>query len=221
MSITGLALFLVVLAFLHGSFEMYPTEEQHGKARFFWSFFALPLIAVEALLFALLRYVQSKAQPDLSLQSEQSQVPGRGVRRLGWMFKGWFTLLLIPLAAAAWVLAALVRVWDIWFLNDAVFAGFWAAGAFIPYIVCFIGILVGIRARMLAMVSVSTAAAVLLVLPGFWLSETLGEGTLAGLTLLPFYAFAVLLLALLVIGLWAALATRNTAKGDRSERQAT
>jgi hypothetical protein len=32
---------VLVLAFVHGSLEMYPTEEQYGKARIFWLVCAL------------------------------------------------------------------------------------------------------------------------------------------------------------------------------------
>src|SRR3979411_599196 len=60
MSIIGIALILLVGAFIHGSWETRPTEEQHGKARIFWFLCALPLIATELALWALLRYVRRK-----------------------------------------------------------------------------------------------------------------------------------------------------------------
>jgi hypothetical protein len=44
----AIALLLSVLYFIHGSLEMFPTEEQHDKARMTASFCILFLVALEA-----------------------------------------------------------------------------------------------------------------------------------------------------------------------------
>lgn len=123
--------------------------------------------------------------------------------------RGWYALLLLPLAGAVWVIAALIRVWDIWFLNNPVFAGFWTIGGLFPYLLCFLAILVAVRSRISALGVASTIAGLLLMLPGLWLSATFGEGTLILLTFLPLYTWMVIVIALIAIGGWSALASRR------------
>lgn len=69
MTAVGLALLLAGLYLVHGSFEMFPTEEQQGKVRIAMSVLAVCLVAVEALLWGLLRYARRREQPNSSLQS--------------------------------------------------------------------------------------------------------------------------------------------------------
>jgi len=126
----------------------------------------------------------------------------------------WYALLLLPLAGAALIFAALLRVWDIWFLNQPVFAGFWTIGGLIPYLLCFLGILVAIRAKRSALGVASAVAGGLLILPALGLAATFGEGTLILLTFLPLYAWGVIIIALLGAGGWAALAMKRKGTGE-------
>ena len=128
----------------------------------------------------------------------------------------WYALLLLPIAGAAWIFAALLRVWDIWFLNHPVFAGLWTMGGLIPHLLSFLGILVAIRAQRSALGVASAVAGGLLVLPGLALASTFGEGTLILLTFLPLYTWGVIIIALLVAGGWSALAMkRRNLEGHR------
>lgn len=69
MMAVGLALLLAVLYLVHGSFEMFPTEEQQGKVRMVISVVVVCLVAVEAVLWGFLRYARHREQPNSSLQS--------------------------------------------------------------------------------------------------------------------------------------------------------
>src|SRR4051812_12422209 len=100
----------------------------------------------------------------------------KSTHSLGCMFSArWgYALLLLPLAGVAWVCAALLRVWDIWFSNNL--AALWTIGGLIPYVLCFLGILAAVRSRVLPLAIAATIAGVLLLLPTLLLSATFGEG---------------------------------------------
>ncbi len=65
----GLALLLAILYLIYGSLEMYPTEEQQSKVRIAMSVVVMCIVAAEALLWGLARYVKRREQPNSSLQS--------------------------------------------------------------------------------------------------------------------------------------------------------
>jgi hypothetical protein len=117
------------------------------------------------------------------------------------MFTGrWcYALLLLPVAGAAWVVAALLRVWDIWFLNNPS-AVLWTIAGLIPYLLCFLATLIAVRSTVHALGIASAAAGTALMLPGLWLSATFGEGTLISLTFLPLYTWVVIVIALIAVG---------------------
>jgi cytoskeletal protein RodZ len=69
MTAVGLALLLAVLYLVHGSFEMFPTEEQQGKVRIVMSVVVVCLVAAEALLWGFLRYARRREQSNSSVQS--------------------------------------------------------------------------------------------------------------------------------------------------------
>ncbi len=127
------------------------------------------------------------------------------------MFSGrWgYALLLLPLAGVAWVCGALLRVWDIWFLNNPIFAALWTIGGLIPYVLCFLGILAAVRLRVSPLAIAATIAGVLLLLPAPLLSATFGEGTLILLTFLPLYTWLVIVIMFIGVGGWSALASRR------------
>jgi hypothetical protein len=127
----------------------------------------------------------------------------------------WYALLLLPLAGAAGIFAALLRVWDMWFLNHPAFAAVWTIGGLIPYLLSFLGILGAVRASASALGVASAVAGGFLILPGLGLAATFGEGTLILLTFLPLYTWGVIIIALLAAGAWSALAMKRKNEGSQ------
>ena len=61
MLLIGLLLCLDVAAFVHGSFEQFPTDEQAGKARLVTGALAALLVVAEASLWSVLGYLSRDA----------------------------------------------------------------------------------------------------------------------------------------------------------------
>lgn len=53
-------LLLAVIYFAQGSFEMFPSDEQHGAVGIAMAVVVVGFLAVEALLWGILRYVERK-----------------------------------------------------------------------------------------------------------------------------------------------------------------
>lgn len=124
----------------------------------------------------------------------------------------WYALLLLPLAGAAGIFTALFRVWDIWILNNSLFAALWMIAGLIPYLLSCLGILFAVRGKLSALGVASAVAGGLLILPGLGLAATFGEGTLILLTFLPLYTWGVIIIALLGVRGWSALGRRGDAR---------
>jgi uncharacterized membrane protein len=77
MIVVGVALLAAVLYFVHGSFEMYPTDEQHGKVRLVMSLVIGCLVVAEVLLWGLLRYIRGREQPNSAMDSDTVRSPLR------------------------------------------------------------------------------------------------------------------------------------------------
>lgn len=58
MLVIGVALLLAILYLIHGSFEMVPSDEQHDKVRWVMAVVMAGLVAAEAMLWGLIRYVR-------------------------------------------------------------------------------------------------------------------------------------------------------------------
>jgi uncharacterized membrane protein len=70
MLVVGVALLVAILYVIHGSFEIYPTDEQQDKVRVVMSVVIGSLLLIEALLWGLLRYVRGREQPDNAIDSD-------------------------------------------------------------------------------------------------------------------------------------------------------
>jgi hypothetical protein len=68
--IVGIVMLGAVLYMWHGSFEMYPTDEQQGKVRLVMAMVIGIACLVEFMLWGILKYIRYREQPNPAIDSD-------------------------------------------------------------------------------------------------------------------------------------------------------
>ena len=77
MVLVGVVVLVAIAYLVHGSFEVNATEEQQGKIRLVMFLAIVCSIAVEAVLWFLIRYVNRREQPNSAIDSDTARSPLR------------------------------------------------------------------------------------------------------------------------------------------------